>query len=329
MIRRREFITLLGGAAAWPLAARAQQAPLPIIGYLGSGAADGTPHLVTAFVQGVQSTGFIPDRDVTVIYRWAGGDYGRLPGFAAELVQRRVDVIVTFAGFPTAHAAKAATTTIPIVFMIGGDPVAGGLVSSLNYPGGNITGITSIASEIGSKRLEVLHQLVPKANAIAVLVNPNNSTATASPRDSILRSTAAAFGLQLVYLSASTLSEIEAAFAEIAKQKFGSLYITPDPYFINQAARLAELSTRYAVPASAEMREYPVSGGLMSYGLDLQEMNRLAGNYVGRILKGTKPTDLPVQRATKLELVINLKTAKALGLGVPDKLLALADEVIE
>jgi putative ABC transport system substrate-binding protein len=329
-VKRRDFIRLLGGVAvAWPYAARPQQRHLPIVGYLGAGTAVGAAHLTAAFLQGLINTGFVPDRNVAVIYRWAEGDYGRLPNLAAQLVQNPVDVIVTFAGFPTAHAAKAATTTIPIVFMIGGDPVAGGLVSSLNHPDGNITGITSIASEISSKRLEALHQLAPQAKIIAILVNPNNQTAAASTRDSILRSTASAFGLKLLFLPASTLNEIDAAFAEIVKQGVGALYIAPDPFFITQAGRLAELSNRYAIPTSAEMSEFPVAGGLVSYGMDLRQMSHLVGTSAGRILKGTKPADLPVERATKLELVINLKTAKALGLTVPDKLLALADEVIE
>jgi putative ABC transport system substrate-binding protein len=330
-LKRREFITLAGGAvAAWPLAVRAQQGQMPIVGYLGVGSADATPHLIPAFLQGLQSTGFIPDRNVSVTYRWADGDYGRLPALAAELVQHRVNVIVTFAGFPTANAAKAATTTIPIVFIIGGDPVTGGLVSSLNHPGSNLTGITAIATEIGSKRLEALHQLTPKADLVAVLVNRNNRTSAASTADSILRSAAAALGLQLIYLTASTLSEIDAAFVEIARHGgVGALYIAPDPFFITQAGRLAELSNRYAVPASTEMREFPFSGGLMSYGVDTREMQRVAGTFAGKILKGDNPADLPVQRATKLELVINLKTAKALGLTVPLTLQTVADELIE
>jgi putative ABC transport system substrate-binding protein len=330
-LKRREVITLLGGAAAaWPVVAPAQRGSLPIVGYLGVGTADATPHLITAFLQGLQSTGFIPDRNVSVIYRWAEGDYARLPGLASELVQHRVNVIVTFAGFPTAYADKAATTTIPIVFIIGGDPVAGGLVSSLNLPGGNLTGVTAIATEIGSKRLEALHQLAPKADLVGVLVNPNNRNSAASTADSILRSAAAALGLKLIYLTASTLSEIDAAFVEIARHGgIGALYIAPDPFFITQAGRLAELSNRYAVPASTEMREFPFSGGLMSYGVDTKEMQRLAGTFAGKILKGDKPADLPVQRPTKLELVINLKTAKALGLTVPLTLQVVADEVVE
>jgi putative ABC transport system substrate-binding protein len=328
-MRRREFMTVLGCAAAWPLAAHSQQRQFPTIGYLGVATADAIRHLITAFLQGVQNAGFSPDRNVAVIYRWAEGDYGRLPALAAELVERRVDVIVTYAGFPTAHAAKGATATIPIVFMIGGDPVAGGLVSSLNHPGGNITGVTSIAAEIGSKRLEALHQLAPKANRIALLVNPNNRTGAVSTRNNILLESAASFGLQVDFLPASTIGEVEAAFAGAARRGVGALYITPDPYFITQAGPLAELSNRYAVPTAAEMREFPLAGGLMSYGADLREMNRRAGTLVGRILKGDKPADLPVERATKLELVINLKTAKALGLAVPLTLQAVADEVIE
>jgi ABC-type uncharacterized transport system substrate-binding protein len=329
-MRRRDFITLLSGtAAAWPLSAVAQQAHRANIGYLGVGTAHANPHLLPAFSQGLQATGYFPDRNVTIKYLWAEGDYGRLPSLAAELVRDGVDVIVTFAAFPTAFAAKAATTTIPIVFMIGGDPVAGGLVSSLNRPGANLTGITATASEVGSKRLEVLHQLAPKANVVAILVNPNNRTAMASSRDTVLRSTAAVLGLQLTYLTASTVSDIDAAFAEINRQRIGALYVAPDGFFIAQARQLAELSNRYAVPTSAEMREFSMLGGLMSYGMDLQEMNRMAGVYTGKILNGAKPADLPVQQATKFELVINLKTAKALGLSVPDTLLALADDVIE
>jgi putative ABC transport system substrate-binding protein len=329
-IGRRQFITLLGGAAvAWPLVARAQQSSLPRIGYLGIGTADANPELLPGFFQGLAETGYILDRNVGIVYRWADGDYRRLPNLAAELVKDRVDVIVTFAAFPTALAAKAATTIIPIVFMIGGDPIAGGLVASLNHPGGNLTGITATASEVGPKRLEILHQLVPKADVVAILVNPDNRTAMASTRDSSLRSTAAALGVELMYFSATNVSEIDTAFAETVKRRIGALYLVPDAYFITQAGRLAELSNRYAVPTSAEMPEFPHLGGLTSYGMDLRDMNRLAGIYVGRILKGDKPADLPVQQATKFELIINVKTAKTLGLEVPDKLLVLADEVIE
>jgi putative ABC transport system substrate-binding protein len=329
-MNRREFIAFLGsGVAAWPFATSAQQLALPKIGYLGIGTAHSNPELIGGFLQGLQNTGYIPDRNVAIEYRWAEGEYGRLPRLAAELVQDRVDVIVTFAAFPTALAAKAATTTIPIVFMIGGDPVKGGLVSSLNHPGGNLTGITATATEVGSKRLEVLHQLAPKAETVAILVNPKNPTAAASPRDSILRSAAEAFKIQLIYLTATSAGEIETAFAKIVEQKIGALYVTPDAFFITQAQLLANLSNRYAVPTSAEMPEFPHSGGLTSYGMDLQDMNRLAGIYAGKILNGASPAELPVQQATKLQLVINVKTAKTLGLQVPDNLLATADEVIE
>jgi putative tryptophan/tyrosine transport system substrate-binding protein len=329
-MKRREFITILGGAAAWPLTARAQQAgKLPAIGYLGNGSADANPELLQGFFKGLAEVRYIPDRNVTIEYRWANGDYNQLLTLAAELVADRVIVIVTFAGFPTALAAKAATTTTPIIFMIGGDPIAGGLVASLSHPGGNLTGITATASEIGPKRLEILRQLVPNADAIAVLVNPNNRTAMASTRDKNLRSAAEVLGLELKYLNATSAGEIEAAFAEISKQRIRALFVVPDPYFINQSKLFAKLSNQYALPTSTEMLDFPRLGGLMSYGMDFQDMNRLAGIYAGQILKGAKPTDLPVQEATKFELIINRKAAKALGLEIPDKLLATADEVIE
>jgi putative ABC transport system substrate-binding protein len=330
-MRRREFIIAFGSTAlAWPLAARAQQAgKLPIIGYLGSGSADTNPELIQGFFRGLAEVGYVPDRNVAIGYRWANGDYSRLQTLAAEFVADRVNVIVTFAGFPTALAAKAATTTTPIVFMIGGDPIAGGLVASLNHPGGNLTGITATASEVGPKRLEILRELVPNADAIAVLVNPNNRTAMASTRDKNLRSTAAVLGVELKYLNATNAGEIEAAFAEIAKQRIGALYVVPDPYFINQSKVFAEFSNQFAVPTSTEMLEFPRLGGLTSYGMDFRDMNRLAGICAGQILKGAKPDELPVQQATKFELIINRKTAQALGLRVPDKLLATADQVIE
>jgi putative ABC transport system substrate-binding protein len=281
------------------------------------------------FFKGLAEVNYISDRNVTIEYRWANGDYNQLPTLAAEFVADRVNVIVTFAGFPTALAAKAATTTTPIIFMIGGDPIAGGLVSSLSHPGGNLTGITATASEIGPKRLEILRQLVPNADAIAVLVNPNNQTAMASTRDKNLRSAAEVLGVELKYLNATSAGEIEAAFAEISKQHIRALFVVPDPYFINQSKLFAKLSNQYALPTSTEMLNFPRLGGLMSYGMDFQDMNRLAGIYAGQILKGAKPADLPVQEATKFELIINRKAAKALGLEIPDKLLATADEVIE
>ena len=328
-MRRRDLLTLLGGASAWPLTARAQQAgKLPVIGYLGNGSADANPELLLGFFKGLAEVSYIPDRNVTIEYRWANGDYNQLPTLAAELVADRVNVIVTFAGFPTALAAKAATTTTPIIFMIGGDPIAGGLVASLSHPGGNLTGITATASEIGPKRLEILRQLVPNADAITVVVNPNR-TAMASTRDKNLRSAAEVIGVELKYLNATSAGEIEATFAEISKQHIRALFVVPDPYFINQSKLFAKLSNQYAIPTSTEMLDFPRLGGLMSYGMDFQDMNRLAGIYAGQILKGTKPADLPVQEAARFELIINRKAAKALGLEIPDKLLATADEVIE
>ena len=329
-MKRREFIGLLGSMVGWPLAARAQQAAKhPTIGYLGVGSADANPELIPGFLQGLADTGYNPDRNVTIAYRWANGNYGRLRGLAEDLVKLSVDVIVTFAAFPTVLAAKAATKEIPIVFMIGGDPIAGGLVASLNHPGGNLSGITATATEVGPKRLEILHELAPKADVIAVLVNPDNRTAMASTRDNNLRSTASTLGVALKYFNATNTKEIESSFADISNQRVGALYIVPDGYFITQSELLARLAKQYAVPTSAEMPEFSHQGGLTSYGLNLREMNRLAGVYAGKILKGAKPADLPVQQATKFELIINRKAAKALGLVVPDKLLALADEVIE
>ena len=329
-MKRREFIALLGSMVGWPLAARAQQAAKhPTIGYLGVGSADANPELMKGFIQGLAEIGYSPDRNVAMVFGWANGDYGRLPNLAADLVKQGVNVIVTWAGFPPAEAAKTATTSIPVVFVIGGDPVASGLVMSLNHPGGNLTGITVNAGAVNSKRLEILHQLVPKAHVVAVLVNPDNRTAVASTHNKNLRSTATVLGVELHYLSATNASEIEAAFAEISKQRLGALYVLADPYFIIKSGLLAKLSAQYAVPTSAEMPEFPRLGGLTSYGTDLRDTMRLAGVYAGQILKGIKPADLPVQKAAKFDLIINLKTAQALGLQVPNKLLALADGVIE
>jgi putative ABC transport system substrate-binding protein len=331
-MRRREFIAAVAGAGAtaWPLAAHGQQAAkLPTIGYLGIGTAEANPELMPGFFKGLADTDYFPGRNVAIVFRWANGEYGRLPALAAELVKQSVDVIVTFAAFPTAFAAKAATTTIPIVFVIGGDPIAGGLVASLNHPGGNLTGITATASEVGPKRLEILHQLVPNADVIAILVNPANRTAMVSTRDKNLQSTATALGVKLKYFTAADTSEIEAALAEISRLRIGALYIAPDAYFITKSELFARLSYQYAVPASAEMPEFPHLGGLTSYGADPREMIRLAGVYAGKILNGAKPGDLPVQQATKFELVVNRRTARAFGLEVPERVLALADKTID
>jgi putative ABC transport system substrate-binding protein len=324
-MRRREFITLLGGATAWPFAARAQQSAMPVIGFLNSGAPGLYPHYVRAFHQGLREAGFVEGRNVAIEYRWAEDQYDRLPAFAADLVRRQVTVI--FANGPAALLAKAATTTIPIVFATAVDPVAVGLVGSLNRPGGNLTGVTTLNVEVGPKQLELLHELVPTAAIIAALVNPTGPGAENQTRD--LPMAARALGLQLHVLEASTERDFDAAFANLIQLRAGALVIAQDAFFSSQSAQLATLTVRHAVPAIHPQREFAAAGGLMSYGGSFADAYRLVGIYTGRILKGEKPSDLPVQQATKVELIINLKTAKALGLSVPLPLIGRADEVIE
>jgi putative tryptophan/tyrosine transport system substrate-binding protein len=326
-MKRREFITLLSGAAAaWPLGARGQQPAMPVIGFLGTRASGDDPQLLTAFRRGLKEAGYIEGQNVAVEYRFAENQYDRLPALAADLVRRQVTVIA--ANGPAAQAAKAATVTIPIVFTAGFDPVEVGLVASLNRPGGNITGVTILDVELGPKRLEMLHALVPTATIIAVLVNPADpSRAEIIVKD--LQAAAHTLGLQLSVLHASTDRDFDTVFAGLAQLRAGGLVIGGDPFFNSRSAQLGALTIRHAVPTIYQFRTFAAAGGLASYGASLTDAYRLAGVYTGRVLKGEKPADLPVQQSTKVELIINLKTAKALGLTVPPQIVARADEVIE
>jgi putative ABC transport system substrate-binding protein len=327
-IGRRKFLATLGGVgAAWPLGARAQQGAMPVIGFLNSETPGGYAPRVAAFRQGLSEVGFVESRNVAIEYRWAEGHNDRLPALAAELVRRPVAVIAA-AGMTSALAAKSATTTIPIVFSAAVDPVAEGLVASLNRPGGNLTGVTSLNVEVGPKRLELLHEVVPSATSMALLINPTNPS-IAEPFSRALQAAARALGLQLHVLHASSEREIEVAFATLVKLGAGGLVIMPDQLFLVRSEQLAALTVRHAVPSVHLFRKFAVAGGLMSYGTEEAEYYRLVGIYVGRILKGEKPSDLPVQRVTKVELIINLKTARALGLSVPLPVVGRADEVIE
>jgi putative tryptophan/tyrosine transport system substrate-binding protein len=327
-MRRRDFVAPLGGAAvAWPLAARAQPPAMPVVGFLNAQSADTLTHVVAAFRQGLNQMGYAEGRDVAIEYRWADGQGDRLPALAADLVQRQVAVIASTGGDPAALAAKRATTTLPIVFTIGGDPVALGLVASLNRPGGNMTGITQIAVMLDPKRLEVLHELMPGIAAVAVLQNPNN--ANAEFQVPALRAAARTMGLDLRFVTATTEREIDSAFASLAQPRIGALVVASDPFFNSRRQQIVALATRLAVPAIFHQREFALDGGLMSYGTSVADMYRQAAIYTGRILKGEQPADLPVQQSTKVELVINLKTAKTLGLTFPITLLGRADEVIE
>jgi len=328
-VKRREFITLLGGAAAaWPLAARAQQPALPVIGFLGVTFAHEQPHWLAAFRQGLHETGFIEGENVLIEYRWADGQYNRLPELASDLVHRHVSVIVTPPSAPAALAAKAATMTIPLVFGVGEDPVALGLVASLSRPGGNVTGINFLIVELTAKRLGLLRELLPKAARIGVLVNPGNVGNTERTVKDV-GAAATAIGLQIQVLNASSSDEIDAAFATLVSDRADALLLGPDAFFNSRRVQIAILAARHMVPAVYTVRDYVEAGGLMSYGTDLTNSVRQQGVYAGRILRGTKPADLPVVQSIKFELVINLRTAKALGLEVPPALLARADEVIE
>jgi putative tryptophan/tyrosine transport system substrate-binding protein len=327
-VRRREFIALIGGAAAaWPLVARAQQTAMPVIGFLNGQSADSLTHLVAAFRQGLNEMGYVEGQNVAIEYRWANGHVDRLSALAAELVQRKSAVLAATGGDPVALAAKRATTTLPVVFTIGGDPVALGLVASLNRPGGNVTGISQITAMLDPKRLEVLHELVPAVTAVAVLHNPQNANAAFQVPD--LAAAARTMGLDLRFVTASSEREIETAFANLAELRIGALVVASDPFFNSRRQQIVALATRLAVPAIFHQREFTLEGGLMSYGTSVADMYRRAAAYAGRILKGEQPADLPVQQSTKVELVINLKTAKALGLAFPITLLGRADEVIE
>jgi putative ABC transport system substrate-binding protein len=326
-MNRRDLITLLGGAIAWPITGRAQQNAMPVIGYLQSAAPGPTASVLAALRQGLSDTGYVEGQNLTIEYRWAEGHYDRLPALAAELVGRKVDLIATGGGYVAALATKTATSTIPIVFVGGGDPVEEGVVSSLARPGGNLTGASFLAVELVSKRVELLAELVPQAGMIALLVNPNFSGAERVVRDA--QEAVRVLGRQLAILKASSESEIDAAFATLVQLRAGALVVGGDAFFSSRREHLVALAVRHAVPAIYSTRDFTASGGLISYGPSIEAAYRQAGTYAGRILKGEKPADLPVQQSTRFELVINLKTATALRITVPQALLARADEVIE
>ena len=325
-MKRREFITLLGGAVAWPLGARAQQQPMPVIGYLNNGSPESDAPRLTGLRRGLNESGYVEGRNLIIEYRWAGNQADRLPALAAELVQLRVAVIVS-AGMVSTLAAKAATTSIPIVFLVGADPVQLGLVASLNRPGGNLTGFNAYSGEFGAKALALLHELVPSAATIGLLENPNNPISELTTRDVLAAAPVA--GVKVQILKASTDREIDAAFASLVQARTGALLLGGDVFFHSRLEHIVGLAARHAIPTMCQVPEFVVAGGLISYGTSLIEEYREVGLYTGRILKGEKPADLPIMQATKFGLSINLKTAKALGLTVPDKLLALTDEVIE
>jgi ABC-type uncharacterized transport system substrate-binding protein len=327
-LHRREFIALLGAAVAWPLATQAQQPAIPVVGFLDSRSQDTAVDRLNALRRALKETGYVEGENVTIVYRWAEGRYDRLPELAADLVRRRVSVIAALGGVPSVMAAKAATTTIPVVFLVSEDPVSLGLVASLARPGGNLTGVNFFNAELTAKRLELLRELVPAATRVAVLVNPANAETT----ESVLRDVAAAartMGLQIKALNASTSPEINATFATLVRERSDALFVAGDGFFLSRRVQLANLTVRHAIPAAFSVRQYVEAGGLMSYGSDPLDMYRQIGVYTGSILKGAKPADLPVVQSTKFELVINAQTARTLGIAVPPTLLARADEVIE
>ena len=328
-MRRRDFIkSIAGSAVMWPIVARAQQPPLPVVALVNLRSAEASVRLANAFRKGLNETGWVDGQNVTVEYNWLDGRFDRVSSVIADIVRRRVAVIATPGTIYGAQAAKAATTTIPIVFGVGDDPVKQGLVASLARPGGNVTGYNFLLAEIGAKRLELLHGLVPKAVRFAMLVNPENVPIAARTLREVPEA-ARALGLQIQIINASTKDEIEAAFVTLARDKIDALFVAPDPFFISQRDQFATLTARYRIPAAYSTRDDVEAGGLISYGTDNQEMYRQVGIYTGQILKGAKPTDLPVLQSTKFEFLINLQTAKALGIEVPNSILLLADEVIE
>jgi putative tryptophan/tyrosine transport system substrate-binding protein len=326
-MKRRDFITIIGASAVtWPLAVWAQQA-MPVIGFLNAASPGPLRQQIAAFHEGLKESGYVEGQNVAVEYRWAEGQYDRLPALAADLARRQVSVIASGGGAPAVFAVKAATTTIPIVFTAGADPVGLGLVASLNRPGANITGVYHFATGLEAKRLGLLHEMVPKAATIAVLVNPNYSEAESQLRE--VQEAAARLGVQLVVMRANAVSDFDAAFSTVVQHQSGALLVCASPFFNTRREQLVVLAVRHALPTIYEWRDFAAAGGLMSYGTSLADAYRQAGIYAGRILKGAKPTDLPIVQSTKFEFVINLNTAKALGLTIPPGLLAIADEVIE
>jgi putative tryptophan/tyrosine transport system substrate-binding protein len=327
-MRRRDFLGLVAGAtAAWPLTARAQQPPMPVIGFINVTSAKGYSQQLAAFLRGLSEAGYVDGRNVAIEYRWAENQSDRLPAILADLIYRQVAVIAATTT-PAALAAKAATATIPIVFETSGDPVKLGLVASLSRPGGNVTGVTQANLEIAPKQMQFLHEMVPTASIMALLVNPENPT-IAESNTKIVQAAARTLGLEIHVLQASTERDFDAVFSKLIELRAGGLMIGPDPFFTSRSEQLGALASRYAVPAVYENRDFTLAGGLMGYGGNIIEAYRTAGNYTGRILKGDKPADLPVQQVTAVEMYINLKTAKALGLNVPNTLIGRADEVIE
>jgi ABC-type uncharacterized transport system substrate-binding protein len=326
-MKRRDFITLLGSAAAWPLVARAQQPAVPVIGYMDTASASTTAHLVEAFRRGLSAAGYDEGRNVAIQYRWADGNYDKLPALAAELVGLQVAAIATI-NTPTILAAKATTQTIPIIFGVGVDPIKFGLVASLNRPGGNLTGVTQLNIEMEAKRVQLLHELVPAATSIALLINPS-SPAYSGAETETAQGAARSLGVRLLVLNASTESAIENAFVTLVEERAGSLLVSGDSFLVSKRDQIVALAARHVVPTLYHRREFTAIGGLMSYGPSLSDVYFQVGDYTGRILKGAKPADLPVQQSTKFEMVINAKTAKALDLTIPPAILAQANEVIE